>query len=136
MARKTEELIVTNFDVELTAEQLTEVTVPVNYYAEKGAEAITYHVTVQFADFKDMKKRAIEKVKHTVGHAIRDNKINPDFDAYGKPLPRTVVDSTGYPPKSTIEKLAELKTAVKTAQSDKEKTALKSFLRELLKEMN
>lgn len=136
MARKTEELIVADFDVELTSAQLMAINVPVNYYAEKGAEAITYHVDISFADFKDIKRRAIEKVKHTVGHAIRENKISADFDADGKPLPRTVVDSTGYPPKSDIETLEKFAAAAKAGnKSDAEKKRLKAMLLELAKSL-
>lgn len=135
MARKTEELIVADFDVELTSAQLMAVNVPVNYYSEKGAEAITYHVDISFADFKDIKRRAIEKVKHTVGHAIRDKKISPDKDADGNALPRTVVESTGYPAKSAAEKLADLATAVKTTTGAAEKAELKKLLQALLKDM-
>jgi hypothetical protein len=131
MARKTEELVVADVDVELTAANLFAANVPVMYYPAKGETGIQYHINIQFADFADMKRRAIEKVKHAVGHAIRDKKINSDGHEAGI----TTVDSTGYPPKSAIDKVADFTAAVKATKDATEKKELAKLLQALLKDL-
>jgi hypothetical protein len=145
MARKSEVLVLKNVDIALTADQLLVENVPVKSYQkdekgktipdEKGNPTfILYHVDIRFKDYEDILKCAVGKVKHTVGHAIKEKDsagnplINPDGHAGG----RTVVDSTGYPPKSLEETMKDFATAKESAKTAEQKAALKKYLKTLM----
>lgn len=131
MARKSSKLELTNVNVKVKPENLYFENVPVNYYAEKGAEAVEYHVNIRFADYEDLVRAAIGKVKHTVGHAIREKKINHPSNEESAGI--TTVDSTGYPPLSFADIQKKLDPAVQSVSTDKDKAELKAYLENLLK---
>lgn len=139
------EWTVDNADLTLDGKYLYSASVPITKHptkeekaADPSAKSILYHVHVRFPDFSTLKTRAIEKVLHSVGHAIGEGKIRTDeeaaeLDKDGKPVGYTTVDDTGYPPEAKKEKtLASMKNLVESAASQEDKLAMVAALKEMM----